>query len=422
MEAFIPSIISDVKAIARELYKLRNYNVKWNIQARLDEFLNVRGEYDVEVDFLGDRVIEELEPHNPPPILAVDGSNRNIDTPYAFTTIASGSIVSERLGVILDYPAAWFNYPLEVKGVLTPYIGVAPDTDNVVLDLPPSATQYNPVGKLYDSNYNRHQVVDEIRARVENTLLNLVPKVDERLLIGLKHRVVVVDGPLYHIPRVLFEQTVEEYYIKAWRRILKDRVEAVLRLDSKRIVTIGVVKRIERSKILSKSREFNDKVKGTLKINISGGNDLVVVDRLISEALSEGIIRTPLKPLLIGPFKVRTSIRDVLRIKDMPLKVIGYIFVPYHPYSLVNHRILRVEVSENMYRMLGNIVFSWVAYDAVNHSTTIPYSLHLAHSRCNKWCTMLFTYYTSYYSRMGIPLTYDTRLQFLQVMSEYEFK
>lgn len=422
MEAYIPSIISDVKAIARELHKLRKYNVKWNIQARLDEFLNVRGEYDVEVDFLGDRVIEELEPHNSPPILAVDGSNRNIDTPYAFTTIASGSIVSERLGVILDYPAAWFNYPLEVKEVLTPYIGVAPDTDNVVLDLPPSATQYSPVGKLYDSNYNRHQVVDEIRARVENTLLNLVLRVDERLLIGLKHRVVVVDGPLYHIPRVLFEQTAEEYYIKAWRRILKDRVEAVMKLDSKRIVTIGVVKRIERSKILSKSQEFNDKIMETLKVSISGGNDLVVVDRLISEALSDGIIRTPLKPLLIGPFRVRTSIRDVLRIKDMPLKVIGYVFIPHHPYSLVNHRILRIEVSESMYRIFGNIVFSWVAYDAVNHSTTIPYSLHLAHSRCNKWCTMLFTYYIGYYSRVGIPLTYDTKLQFLQVISEYEFE
>jgi len=107
-------LLDDVKIIVREISKLRNHNIKWNIQARLDEFLNVRGEYEVEVEFLGEEIIKKLRPHSPPPILAIDGSSRNIDTPYAFTTIASGSIISERLGVLLDYPAAWFDYPLNI--------------------------------------------------------------------------------------------------------------------------------------------------------------------------------------------------------------------------------------------------------------------------------------------------------------------
>ena len=415
----LPLLLDDVKAIVREISKLRNHNIKWNIQARLDEFLNVRGEYEVEVEFLGEKIIKKLQPHNPPPILAIDGSNRNIDTPYAFTTIASGSIVSERLGVLLDYPAAWFDYPLNIDSTI-PYIGVAPDADNVILDLPPSATQYSPIGKLYDSNYNRHQIVDEIRARVENILLSIIPHVDDKSFIGLKHRVVIVDGPLYHIPRGLFEENVEEYYIKAWRKILLDRIRTIMILDSRKIVTIGVVKRIERSKILSKSQEFKDKVKRIMRIKVTGENDLVIVDRLIGEALAQGIINTPLHPFLIGPFKIKTNIRDALKLRSVPLKVIGYVFIPYHPYSLINHRVLRIEVSESMYRVFGETVFSWVAYDAIDHSTTIPYSLHLAHSRCNKWCTMLFAYYTSYYSCAGIPLTYDTKLQFLQVKSEYE--
>ena len=415
-------IINDVKVITREISKLRNYNVRWNIQARLDEFLNVRGEYDVDVEFLGTKVISELEFHNPPPIVAIDGSNRNIDTPYAFTTIVTGSIVSERLGVLLDYPAAWFNYPVDTKEINIPYIGIAPDADNVILNLPPSATQYSPVGKIYDSNYNRHQVIDEIRVRVENTLLGLIPKIDAKTFIGLRHRVVIIDGPLYHIPRGLFDQAVEEYYIRAWRKLVQDRIRTLTKLDAKRIVAIGVVKRIEKSKILTKSQEFKYQVKNMIKVNISGENDLVIVDKLISEALANNIIHTPLKPFLIGPFKVKTSIGRVLGVKNAPLKIIGYVLIPYHPYSLLNHRVLRVEISETMYKIFDDVIFSWIAYDAINYSTTIPYSLHLAHSRCNKWCTMLFTYYTSYYSNAGIPLTYDTKLQFLQVRSEYELK
>jgi len=189
--------IKSLGEVVREIAGLKGVISFWNAQVRLDEFLEVRGEASARrTEFIGEKILQPVTPQKPPPILALDGSSRIVGTAYAFTTIAAVSLVSERFGVILDYPHLWFKYPVLLERE-PPFIGVAPEAPNIKLKLPPYATQRSPAGFLYNPDYNRSQIVDEVRTNLENKVLkDGAIKAALTEVFGLKHRLILVDGPL----------------------------------------------------------------------------------------------------------------------------------------------------------------------------------------------------------------------------------
>jgi len=410
--------IKSLGEVVKEIADLKGIISFWNAQVRLDEFLEVRGEASARrTEFIGEKILQPVTPQKPPPILALDGSSRIVGTAYAFTTIAAVSLVSERFGVILDYPHLWFKYPVLLERE-PPFIGVAPEAPNIKLKLPPYATQRSPAGFLYDPDYNRSQIVDEVRTNLENKVLkDGAIKAALTEVFGLKHRLILVDGPLYHTPAVFMNPGIDEKYKLSWKVMIEDRIEAIRENLEHELTVVGIVKRFERSTIIIRSYEYLSRVNNVLGVDVSrAGSDLAAIDTIYHYAKKKGVVGYPLRPQIIGPFLIKPS-WVYIDVPNAPSKVVAYVIIPKHPYLDVGYRVFRVEVPYEAYDKYENLVFEWIVGDTVYFSTTLPYSLILADTRCKKWSASLLLYISRLYSEAKIPLTYESRL-----MVEYVFK
>lgn len=404
--------IRNLSEVVKEIASLKGVVSFWNARVRLDEFLEVRGEISAKkTEFLGDNVLHYITPQKPPPILALDGSSRIVDTAYAFTTIATVSLISERFGVIMDYPYLWFKYPVSLEEE-PPFIGVAPEAPNIKLKLPPYATQRSPAGFLYDPNYNRYQIVDEVRTNLENKVLrDGALKASLMEVFGLRHRLILVDGPLYHTPAAFINPNVDGKYRVTWKKLIKERVKAIIENLEHGLAIVGIVKRFEKSTIITKSLDYLSKVSKVLGIDVSrSGSDLAAIDTIHHYAKKKKVLEIPFKPYIIGPFLIKPS-WVYIDIPNTPEKVIAYTVIPKHPYLDVGYKAFRVEVPYVAYEKYGNSIFEWIIGDTVYFSTTLPYSLVLADSRCKKWSASLLLYLSRLYSEAKIPLTYESRLE-----------
>lgn len=410
--------LESLNEVIREIAGLKGVVSFWNAQLRLDDLLNVRGEVEYKkTEFLGGKILHTIEPQKPPPVIAIDGSSRVIDTAYAFSAIATVSLVSERFGVLLDYPHLWFNYPIVLRSK-PPFIGIAPEAPNIKLKLPYYATQRSPAGYLYDVNYNRNQIVDEIRTNLENyVLLDGAVKASLLNIFGLKHRLILIDGPLYHTPAV-FISNAERKYKESWKILIRNRVKAIQENLNHGLTVVGIVKRIEKSVIMIRSYDYVSEASKILNVDLSKTcSDLAAIDTIYHYSKKKGLIEAPLKPLIIGPFRINPS-WAYINLPKIPEKIVAYTIIPKHPYLDVGYKVFRIEVPLEAYEKYGSIIFEWIVGDAVLTSSALPYSLILADMRCRKWSATLLLYISRLYSEAQIPLTYGSRIEIEHLSKE----
>ncbi len=171
-------------------------------------------------------------------VAAVDSSSRHLEAPAADLVVTA--VVAAGWGGLVD---AWPRESLEPGG--PPFILMLRNTPEA--EPPPGlpvATR-NPAGYEYGESYSIHQALDEARVQLENWMLERLSSV-----VG-PGSAVLVDGSLFNVTVGFLKGSgaVGE----AWRELVRRRMEVVARLEERGAAVIGVVKRIERSRLLAAS-------------------------------------------------------------------------------------------------------------------------------------------------------------------------
>ncbi|OYT58920.1 MAG: hypothetical protein B6U75_04810 [Desulfurococcales archaeon ex4484_217_1] len=125
--------------------------------------------------------------------------------------------------------------------------------------------------------------------------------------------------------------------------------------------------------------------------------------------------------IITRSYEYLSEVNNVLGV-DVSRKVVAYVIIPKHPYLDVGYRVFRVEVPYEAYEKYENLIFEWIVGDTAYFSTTLPYSLILADTRCKKWSASLLLYLSRLYSEAKIPLTYESRLMVEHVFKEMTLK
>ncbi len=171
----------------------------------------------------------------------------------------------------------------------------------------------SPVGEYYDVDYKDDNIGDELRLELENHAL-------EQLVRKGQVEVIVVDGPVYHTPQILFRgDWKNNKYARAFHKLLEYRVRV---LKESSIPVIGFVKRVEYSRKLARCSEVREVFRERLGREPSPNT----TDPLIVEYLAEELVRPQLmQPVVIGPLLLEYS-KTPRGLEDVfPSKVYWYI-------------------------------------------------------------------------------------------------
>ncbi len=334
-------------------------------------------------------VINEFSRGDLSSVMGVDSSSRFIDTPYFFMGIGSVSVYNRVLRSGFDCP--------DVYGVIYGSRGSGCEWLLVVgngLDkggqFPEQIVTRNPAGYPYTAGYNRLMALNELRLRLESYALNNI--VDDY------GRIILVDGPIYHIPSIFTvylrgggykSESLRKYY-ESWRILLRERINALNRLIGKGFRIIGIVKRLEYSTLLSRIDPLNI-LKSNARIN-----DHTYLSIAANNIAGKG----GAKPFILGPFKYRN--KGI--IDELPERIGYYVGLPRRRearYSS-NYVFYRVELLENDPELL-NIVLT----DSLGSGALLPLTILLVDSRAKKLSGGLRNYLLRLIENKGIPLTYD---------------
>ncbi len=416
---------SVLKAIAKVSNRLSR-----NIESRLDNLAYLRRELEPgRVRYLGNDFITAFNKMNRPDsvILGIDGSSRVIDTAYMFLGIASLSIYSRHLGEVLDHPPLPIRYTL--PPLKEPFIAISIDLEepleNIELDKA-SFTLESPVGVRYSGDYNKTIILDEIRTNLENkALIHLAKHSNKILEIAGGEFLVFIDGPIYPTPNI-FKQYYHllevkkpsrgrlDDYIASWRKLLEDRIKGIKMLEELNAPVVGIVKRIESSRILVVSDEYRGLLSSKGIVIGDLGNDQAFIDLVLRLAITKGYIGFPLKPLIIGPIHIPASASYVDKFVDNPPdKIAYYIVSPLSRYSslMLRYTLYRIEMTLETYTMFieeGIEPYRPSIYDSIGVGTALPFTILYTDKRCKQLSRSIARVIAADLESRGIPLTYDT--------------
>ena len=228
---------------------------------RLDEAIparspleDIQGGYRVVEEYVDARLLRPRRVPGPRDasrhlVLAVDSSARSIELPGASVVVASVAVAANLAPGLAGWPGV-SSRPL--PGVEEPFIYILPNSEGVEFEEWP-ATSRNPAGDPYGPDYSLAQAMDEARVRLENAALKAIARLGLEGEVPLEDAIVVVDGPLYPVTGALEAPGVPEAYRRAWRTLLEGRVEAVRLLEEAGALVVGVVKRIEQSRLIART-------------------------------------------------------------------------------------------------------------------------------------------------------------------------
>ena len=180
--------------------------------------------------------------------LGLDSSSRVLETSVADIVIGGVSVSSSQ-----GFPGfTWPSWGEPGFRELHPIFYMLPNSGEPIELGDPLVSTVNPAGRPFDINYSVGEAADEMRVSMENWALKCLPDIVE----SIEDPVVMVDGPLYTVAKALVWEGVSENVSAVWTKLLKERVEVVRALEARGVPVIGVVKRVEKSTILSKTRGF----------------------------------------------------------------------------------------------------------------------------------------------------------------------
>jgi hypothetical protein len=366
-----------------------------------------------QVSYEGEGIAKQAAPSFDESIISIDGSSYTAQSPFASVAIATAAVCAEPFGELIDYPPAPFDYPARVRTV-RPFLAVCPHS-KVSLSSPNSSaiTIKSPSGDPYDYTYNSRQMTDEIRTGLENFLLgDACSHVAQTIRQSTSKQVlIVVDGPIYATPPLLkYSGKAILRYQNAWIRLIEERLRSIEQCMKVDVPVVGVVKRIERSRLLVKSADYVNQVKNLLNVDITTLNDQAAITVLIERALSQGIIQTPHKPLVIGPLKAPAAGLGVSgKIPNAPDKVFCYVAIPSHAYE-PQYGTFRLETTSQIFDSMGkDSHFGEIVGDTVEYQSLLPGCIVRADNRCGRWAKSIFKMVCQSIVEGGLGLTYSTR-------------
>ncbi len=408
-------------------------SIERDIESRLDDLWVYRREVDYEnILFSGEQVFKVIDssriPCKPVHFIGVDGSSRAVDTPYAFIGVASLSIYSNYYRELLDHPPLPISYPL--KPVNAPFIALSPDipVDKEFIKRlmeTPYVTLYSPAGTLYSRDYNKSVILDELRNSLENKGLERISdSVD--VLDRMGKPIVIVDGPVYPVPNILkqhynllmlrVKRGRLDDYVASWRIMLSERIEFIKSIERNGIPVLGVVKRLESSRLIVSCKSFLEAVSSEYGVCIGDtGNDQAFIDTLLRILVSRRHLSQPYNPVVIGPFHVSAKATFVDKYVDtsVPDKTAYYVVVPKYRFGgFMRYIVYRVEATNYSSRLVreayGMEVYDAVLRDSIGSGTLLPLTILYADKRCKKLSRSLARVIAGDLESKGIPLTYDT--------------
>ncbi len=321
-------------------------------------------------------------------VVGVDSSSRLLETPSHSIVITVASASSRSIVELYDYPEV-YGYPVSPGGG-PPFIAVVPGDD-----YGHPLTGRGPGGWLYGPGYSVEAVMDEWRVALENWVLGEVLPValEEGLLHGA---VVLLDGPLTPAPWRIQED--------GWSQLSRARSSAVGRLEDLGVPVIGVVKRVERSRILSTTPGLRDMVGDCTGVQEQG-------DRALIHMLQESrcSTRSPGRLLVTPRIIVEPRVPGALE------KIVEYLVVPPGRWqdSSRASRVYRLEYSRESLEMLnsrGLEPHHVIALDSIARGGLEPVTIRASDRRSRGISKALRLLVARGLRLQGMPVSYSSEV------------
>jgi len=336
-------------------------------------------------------------------IIGVDSSARAVETPGANIIVAAVSVSSSVRPVLGDWPPV-FGPPM--PGVEEPFLYVLPfgeAGDGVPLE--GAGVEYrNPAGYPYGPDYSLEQAKDEVRVRLENAALRSLLEAAREGGVP-EGAVVLVDGPLYLVAGALARPGVPVEYRAAWEVLLQERIRLVRGLEEAGVRVVGVVKRIDRARLLEKNPRLRKLA--TACVGEERFTDKMALYRALGAAHCSR--RVPNRVYTTPPLLVRSLAGAE--------KVAQYLVVPY---SRIRHTpeasvYLRAEESMEAYR--GDRARGvrgpahYVLLDSVARGSLEPVTVKLSDQRAKEATMGLRQLVVLGALRGRVPVSYSTEVE-----------
>jgi hypothetical protein len=338
-------------------------------------------------------------------VYAVDSSSRVLDTPYFFISIGSASAINRFKGFVIDIPDINTLFSTHIEGI-DRFLALVPEIKPYRKDLfeylKNIAYLENPLGRQYDPEYNKNIILDELRYRLENTILEKI------LDTGMSDSIIFIDGPTYYIPPLKSisktgqTDLFEKIYLDSWIMLVKKRIELIRRLTENNNLVIGIVKRLYKTILLSRIDPMNI---GGSRINDEAYLSIVVNTRINNSDMG--------KPFYIGP--ISYTAKELCNEIDLPGKIIYYMGIPkrriYGYSGYQQYAFYRVEVlNHNHIDTDSDYILKPVIYDSLKAGTILPLSIILVDQRVKRISSSI----TRYIARK-LTISGETTLRYLSL-------
>ncbi|MEM0068305.1 MAG: DNA double-strand break repair nuclease NurA [Saccharolobus sp.] len=305
-----------------------------------------------------------------PITLALDGSSRSFISSKGIISLASvvvSSSINPIIGIyppISGFPTLDLNKPfiaLATSGFQGPLTSFLYSSEYI--------TTFSIDGSFFTSTNSPEEIETEIRTVLETEALKKIVN---------QNSIILLDGPL--IPPLIFLKS------KVRNEILK------FRLDVLKENVIGVVKRLDKSKLLvSALSDLKQKFINKFRINPQRyfNDESFILDFIKYN------VTPPYKPLVFGP---------ILRQIDNIKLYVNYLIYPLHPY-VFKFSILRIESLKNDFEVLSHIVSLKFTKDG------IPLILGLADNTAKEVTGAMLKIIMSSLESMGLQASFYSRLE-----------
>jgi NurA domain. len=320
-------------------------------------------------------------------MIGIDSSSRAIITPEADIMISAVSISGQGPVELSDWP---YLYPdlayIPVKP--EPFIYVASDDLNISDN---TNGAINQIGFL-DREDDISKFMDYSRLKLESwALIEPSNALGKYFKNKGKKFVVMLDGPIF-----LLDNKNDNLRFE----LMLNRVKSVEMLEEQDIPVIGVVKRLERGKILGKLQEFADAFEQCIGHYTNFNDSLIIQKMLYSSCYNDyygKILTTP-------KIKVKSNGLE---------KIIEYVLIPPSKFQSINKgRIFRLEYTEKTLDILTNNYNTEPVQALINDSITKQNteSITIAYSdKRGKMITqVLKDLLVNTIVGRGAPISYDT--------------
>ena len=329
-------------------------------------------------------------------VSAVDSSSRSVESPPFDLVVAAVVSSSRKRPVIGEWPRS-----SGLAGGGPPFIYVLNNIEPIngvlgLVDGGGALTSLNPAGEPYDRDYSLAQAMDEARTSLETWMAES--------LVDSGVDIVILDGSLYHVPRGLLSQGTGQRVVRAWRALIESRIRAIRRLEAAGIPVVGLVKRVERSSLLSRARGLEGAL-ASCGASVEGpASDRAIIDLALRSCRAGAPGRIVVTP------KVRVETGFGAE------KIAEYVVIPSSPFDSrpLSYKVYRLEYTEKSLGLLEGMGLEpsgVIALETVLTGSLAPRSVVLADSRARSLASALQYLIASALVSKGLPIGYSTGVE-----------